>query len=77
MTADKPMKGHLALWCIFPHRLKLKSSGENLYFAAAYLCGVTLYYLLENIALTFTLASNVGVIISVAPSLQPSSAPCS
>lgn len=59
--------GYLALWCIFPHRLTLKSSGENLYFAAAGLCGVTLYYLLENIALTFTLASNVGVIISVAP----------
>ena len=31
------------------------------------LCGVCLYYLLENIALTFTMASNVGVIISVAP----------
>ena len=34
---------------------------------AAGLCGVTLYYLLENIALTYTLASNVGVIISIAP----------
>ena len=31
------------------------------------LCGVCLYYLLENIALTYTMASNVGVIISVAP----------
>ena len=28
---------------------------------------MTLYYLLENIALTFTSASNVGVIISIAP----------
>lgn len=36
-------------------------------FAAAGLCGVCLYYLLENIALTYTMASNVGVIISVAP----------
>ena len=26
-----------------------------------------MYYLLENIALTYTLASNVGVIISIAP----------
>ena len=26
-----------------------------------------MYYLLENIALTYTMASNVGVIISVAP----------
>lgn len=31
------------------------------------LCGICLYYLLENIALTFTMASNVGVMISVAP----------
>ena len=31
------------------------------------LLGVTLYYLFENIALTYTLASNVGVIISIAP----------
>lgn len=35
--------------------------------AAAGLCGICLYYLLENIALTYTMASNVGVIISVAP----------
>lgn len=34
---------------------------------AAGLCGVCLYYMLENIALTYTMASNVGVIISVAP----------
>lgn len=40
---------------------------QELAFAAAGLCGVCLYYLLENIALTYTMASNVGVIISVAP----------
>lgn len=36
-------------------------------FAAAGLCGVCLYYLLENVALTYTTASNVGVIVSAAP----------
>ena len=36
-------------------------------FALAGLSGICLYYLLENIALTYTMASNVGVIISVAP----------
>ena len=36
-------------------------------FAAAGLSGITLYYLLENIALTCTMVSNVGVIISIAP----------
>lgn len=40
---------------------------QELAFAAAGLRGVCLYYLLENIALTYTMASNVGVIISVAP----------
>lgn len=31
---------------------------------AAGLCGVTLYFLLENIALTYTFASNVSLILS-------------
>ncbi len=40
---------------------------QELAFVLAGLCGICLYYLLENIALTYTMASNVGVIISVAP----------
>lgn len=59
--------GLLALLLIYPHRFRLKEKKEERTFAAAGLCGVTLYYLLENIALTFTTASNVGVIISIAP----------
>lgn len=59
--------GFIALSIVFPHRLKLKDRKQELYFAAAGLCGVTLYYLLENIALSYTFASNVGVIISIAP----------
>lgn len=59
--------GFLALWTACPRRLKVKRRKQELTFAAAGLCGITLYYLLENIALTFTMASNVGVIISVAP----------
>lgn len=59
--------GFLALLLVYPHRLKVKERKHELYFAGAGLCGVTLYYLLENIALTYTLASNVGVIISIAP----------
>lgn len=50
-----------------PHRLKNVDRMQELTLAAAGLCGICLYYLLENIALTFTMASNVGVIISVAP----------
>lgn len=59
--------GFVVLLVVYPHRLKVKEKKQELYFAAAGLCGVTLYYLLENIALTYTFASNVGVIISVAP----------
>lgn len=59
--------GFLTLLAACPKRLKTADYKQELIFAAAGLCGICLYYLLENIALTFTLASNVGVIISVAP----------
>lgn len=59
--------GFLVLLAAYPHRLKTADYKQELTFALAGLCGICLYYLLENIALTFTLASNVGVIISVAP----------
>ncbi len=59
--------GLIALLMVYPRRLKGTSKAQELTFAAAGLCGICLYYLLENIALTYTMASNVGVIISVAP----------
>lgn len=59
--------GLIALSLAYPHRLKIKNKKEELTFIAAGLCGVSLYFLLENIALTYTMASNVGVIISIAP----------
>ncbi len=59
--------GLTALLLVYPRRLKGTSKAQELTFAAAGLCGICLYYLLENIALTYTMASNVGVIISVAP----------
>ena len=59
--------GLLALLIVYPHRMPKTTVRQELAFAGAGLCGVSLYYLLENIALTYTMASNVGVIISVAP----------
>lgn len=59
--------GLLALLAVYPHRMRGTSIRQEAIFAAAGLCGVCLYYLLENIALTYTMASNVGVIISIAP----------
>ena len=59
--------GFLALSAICPRRLRAAGWKQERYFLFAGLTGVTLYFLLENIALTFSPASNVGVIISVAP----------
>ena len=59
--------GLLTLSVLCPRRLKVKVPAQELTFMAAGLCGICLYYLLENIALTYTSASNVGIIISVAP----------
>lgn len=59
--------GLIALLLAYPHRLKETTLKQEFTFMAAGLCGICLYYLLENIALTYTLASNVGVIISIAP----------
>jgi len=59
--------GLLILIFIYPHRMKRRDINQEITFALAGLCGVCMYYLLENIALTYTMASNVGVIISIAP----------
>ena len=65
----------LALWIVQPPRFKAADRGarrslsfhEELKYMAAGLCGVTLYMLFQNTALFYTLASNVSVLISVAP----------
>lgn len=59
--------GLAALLVFYPRRLKGTNKKQELTFALAGLCGICLYYLLENIALTYTLVSNVGVIVSIAP----------
>lgn len=59
--------GFLVLLMIAPKPLTCVSFKQEITFMAAGLCGICLYYLLENIALTYTMASNVGVIISIAP----------
>ena len=59
--------GFIFLILMYPKRLKLKKRKEEIYFIFAGLSGVSLYYLFENTALTYTSASNVGVLVSVAP----------
>ena len=68
--------GFLCLSVACPHVLHLKNRKQELYFAAAGLCGVTLYFLFENIALTYTMASNVGVMSPSALFLRHCSAAC-
>ncbi len=59
--------GFFALLIVCPKSLGKTTKRQEGMFALAGLCGVCLYYLLENIALTCTMASNVGVIVSVSP----------
>ncbi len=59
--------GYLALWLIRPKLLRTSGWREEALFAAAGICGVTLSFMLENIALTLTTASNVSVIVATSP----------
>ncbi|MDQ0169657.1 drug/metabolite transporter (DMT)-like permease [Paenibacillus tundrae] len=59
--------GYVVLLLLYSKRIPLVSLREEMLFGAAGLCGVTLYFLIENMALTYTLASNVGIIVSIAP----------
>ncbi len=61
--------GYLALLAACPRLLRGTTLRQECLMAGAGLCGVTLYFLMENIALTYTTASNVGVLVSVAPFL--------
>ena len=53
--------GYAFLWCLKPRFLPFSGWKKEFLFAGAGLTGVTLYFLLENIALTHTFASNVGL----------------
>lgn len=59
--------GFIALLLIYPHKLVLTDKKQEKFFMLAGLCGVTLYFLFENIALTYSFASNIGVIVSISP----------
>ncbi|MEC2211587.1 DMT family transporter [Bacillus paralicheniformis] len=59
--------GLIVLIMVHPHVLTFRSWRQEALFAGAGLCGVTLYFLLENIALTLTYASNAGMIVVVIP----------
>ena len=75
LTAANPIEilflrfalGALAL-CVIHHRVTpFPGWRTEALFAAAGATGIALYFLMENVALTMTSASNVGVIVAVAP----------
>lgn len=55
------------LWLIRPKRLSVGNRKLEILFVLAGLTGVTMNYLLETYALTYTQASNLAVIVSTAP----------
>ena len=59
--------GFVMLCIINPKPFRTKSKKEEAMMALAGLTGICLYYLLENVALTYTQASNISVIVSIAP----------
>ena len=59
--------GFAVLLLACPHRMEGVGRRQEMTFVLAGLSGICLYYLLENMALTYTMASNVGGIISAAP----------
>ena len=58
----------LALWLLWPTPLKLRGGWkEELLFLGAGLSGATVYQLLENLAIHFTNAGNVCILVSICP----------
>ena len=57
---------YLGLWILRPRYEKI-AARDNILFALAGFSGVILYQLFENIAINYTNASNVSVIVSICP----------
>ncbi len=58
---------YIVLLLVYPHFMKFRSIKEELLFIPAGICGVTLYFIFQNTSLTYTLASNASILISIAP----------
>lgn len=58
---------YVVLWIAHPKLYKAESVKEELLFLGAGIFGGTIYFLTENYALKYTLASNVGLLVAAAP----------
>lgn len=63
----RSLLGLTLLFAINPKRVGYTSNKDRALVAAAGMMGIFLYYYLENTALVYTSASNVGVIVATAP----------
>lgn len=59
--------GLCALCVLRPHVLRLKERKHEILFIAAGATGIGAYYLMENVALVYTTATAVGVIVAASP----------
>ena len=59
--------GFILLMIIYPKNNKIYPKKDEFLFALTGLSGVTLYYLFEKIALNYSLASNVGILVAIGP----------
>jgi drug/metabolite transporter (DMT)-like permease len=58
---------YVAIWFFSPKRLFAKTKKDELLFVLMGITGGSMYFMAENTALSYTLASNVSLIISTAP----------
>jgi drug/metabolite transporter (DMT)-like permease len=58
---------YVALFLFKPKPVKFQGLKNEIWYFLAGLSGVTIYFLCENVGLTYTLASNASVIVSTAP----------
>lgn len=66
---NRYMIAYIVLWIMYPKLHKIKNLKEELLFIGAGIFGGTIYFLTENYALKYTLASNVGILVAAAPIL--------
>ena len=59
--------GYLCILPLAPRRLRAENRRDEAAFAAAGVCGGSLYFLLENAALEYAPASNVSLLVCTAP----------
>ncbi|QDR81209.1 DMT family transporter [Sporomusa termitida] len=59
--------GYVVLWMLYPKQMKVNGERHELGFFLCGVTGVTLYFLLQHIALLYTYSANISVIVALAP----------